>query len=46
MIDLRPIHIELPPWVDQLLADWPKVYGSDEAGRARINIQPNTTLAR
>lgn len=31
MIDLHPIHIELPPWVDEVLSDGPKVYGSDEA---------------
>lgn len=31
MIHLHPIHIELPPWVAELLADWPQVYGSDEA---------------
>lgn len=45
MINLHPIHIELPPWVAKLLADWPPAYGSDEAAMelaialARENVQ-------
>jgi tRNA(Arg) A34 adenosine deaminase TadA len=31
MIDLRAIHIELPPWVDEVLAAWPRILANDEA---------------